>query len=391
MDFLIGEPITISTTVTRKGLKGAVICNKCHRGMYKPVCNCGRSTCYIKLRFKGRVYRYFRAFDGLPFDYSRAVRQLTMMNAVIQKKEFNPSDWSTEAFEKRFDYYVLKWLNAKKDEKQAGEFSPGTFKNYNGYVKNYFIPFFKDWNIQEIRFEQLEEFKDSLRGRVKGIKTRRNILNSLHAFFNWMRRKGVITEIPVWPQISGDNSKVRTTISYDMQLEALSKIPERHRDPIGFGFESGLRPGEITALKVKDIDPVNRKAIIQRTWSGACLTETTKAKNKKWIPLSERGLEIVIKNIKDKFPQAFVFINPDTGRRYTAEKLNQLWRKYSGLGIDYYSASRHSFCTQIIESGVDVFQAQELMRHTNINSTRRYFHTSVERLRDMVNSRGRKK
>jgi len=57
----------------------------------------------------------------------------------------------------------------------------------------------KDWNVQEIRFEQLEEFKNSLRGRVTGIKTRRNILNGLHAFFNWMRRKGVITEIPVWP------------------------------------------------------------------------------------------------------------------------------------------------------------------------------------------------
>jgi len=175
-----------------------------------------------------------------------------------------------------------------------------------------------------------------------------------------------------------------------MQLESLRKIPVRHRDPIEFGFETGLRPGEITALKVKDIDLVNRRAIIQRTWSEAYLRETTKAKNKRWIPLSERGLEIAMRNMKDKFPEALVFINPDTGRRYIAKKLNQLWRKHSGLDIDYYSAARHSFCTQIIESGVNVFQAQELMRHTNINSTGRYFHPSVERLRDVVNGRERK-
>jgi len=56
--------------------------------------------------------------------------------------------------------------------------------------------------------------------------------------------------------------------------------------------------------------------------------------------------------------------------------------------MDYYSASRHSLCTQMVETGVSVFQAQDLMRHADIRSTQKHFHASTERLRDAVNRRG---
>jgi site-specific recombinase XerD len=79
----------------------------------------------------------------------------------------------------------------------------------------------------------------------------------------------------------------------------------------------------------------------------------------------------VVKNTKGKLPAAFVFINPETKRHYTTKKLNQMWRTYSGTECDYYSASRHSFCTQIAFSGANQFDAQDLMRHADVRTTRK--------------------
>jgi len=58
MDFSICEWATVSTSTTvslsvavrepsRKGLKGSVICNRCHRGMYKLVCDCGKAPAML--------------------------------------------------------------------------------------------------------------------------------------------------------------------------------------------------------------------------------------------------------------------------------------------------------------------------------------------------------
>lgn len=65
-----------------------------------------------------------------------------------------------------------------------------------------------------------------------------------------------------------------------------------------------------------------------------------------------------------------------------------MWTKHSSLKLSLYEATRHSFCTQIVGTGVNTLQAKELMRHADIRSTEKYFHASVTKLRDIVEKRG---
>lgn len=314
---------------------------------------------------------------------------LSSIRLEINNGKFNPADWTPSKLnERKFKTKIKEWLDHKIEEAEANELSFETIKNYKGYVNNYFLPFFKNWDVREIRLEQLEEFSDSLRSRVTKIKTRRNILNGLHSFFSWLKRRGTIIEMPIWPIVKGNNSSVRTALDFDVQQFGLSRMPEEHRDIFEFGFETGLRPGETCALQVGDIDLKNRKALIQRTWSGAHLRETTKGGEKKYIPLSKRAYEIAQKNCKSKLPSVFLF----TYKRkpYRPKRLNNLWKQHSELaGITHYDASRHSFCTQIIQSGANVFDAQELMRHKDIRSTRKYYHSATKRLQDIVDRRSK--
>ena len=52
-----------------------------------------------------------------------------------------------------------------------------------------------------------------------------------------------------------------------------------------------------------------------------------------------------------------------------------------------YEASRHSFCTQIVESGINTLQAKLLMRHSDERSTQKYFQGNIAKLRAVVTNR----
>ena len=373
-------------------MKGIIICNKCRKKM-DGVCHCtqkGNYKCIIQIYWKGKHYEYRRDDQGYVLTYDKARDKLIEISAAIKNGTFNPVDFTDEKVkERKFEFKIQKWLEQKEKECSNGDISPSSLTNIRGYLKNYYLPFFKGWDVREIRYEQLEEFKDSLPNTIKR-KTKSNILAGLHSFFTWLFKKGV-RDVPPFPVIEDlEDSKERIALDYENQMKYLLMIPEKHRDILEFGMETGLRPGELVVLKVKDIDMKNKSAIIRRTVSAYVhILETTKGRSRRIIPLSERAMEIIKKHVIRKFPEDFIFINPDTKRRYSVKMPNTLWKRYTRLDITYYEASRHSFCTQLVDDGVDLLHAKELMRHTDVRTTQRYYHGNITRLRDIVNKRGK--
>jgi integrase/recombinase XerD len=384
------RPSIITQDILRSGgmvMKGTIICNKCRKKM-DGVCSCGNYRCLIRVYWKKKYYEFRRDKDGDVLTYQKATNRLIEISNAMKEHTFNPTDYDdSQVKERKFSFMMEKWLNQKECEEQNNELSPETLRCYYSYNRNYFSYFHK-YDVREIRYEQLEDFKDNLPNHLK-IKMKKNILNALHSFFNWIRKRGIINDIPLFPQIKGDDSQVMTAIDLDSQNEALLKIPEKHRDFFTVLFETGVRISEACTFKVKDVDVANQQILVQRTWSGAKLVETTKGRNKKWIPLSDRAYDLVLSSIKNKLPDSFIFINFRTKRPYKPEFLRRLWKKHSGVQVKLYEASRHSFCTQLVEGGTSLSDAQQLMRHADVRSTLRYFHGNISRLRQTVNQRGK--
>jgi integrase len=258
---------------------------------------------------------------------------------------------------------------------------------YNSYTKNYFIPYLGDQIVGEINHHVVQNFKKRLPDTIK-LKTKRNIINALHAFLAWAQINDYIVEIPPFPLIKGNDSTPQVAITIEQQNDGLSKIPEIHRDIFILGFECGTRPGESCSMQARDYNAAFKAIMVQRTFTmGGKLKENTKANKKKLIPLSNRALKIINKHVDGKSGEDFIFINPDTNRHYTVKALNQIWRKYSGVNCTHYEASRHSFATQLVEACEDVSAAQALLRHADLRSTMHYVHARLERLRHISNKR----
>ena len=357
----------------------------CGKAMTKKVCSCGNTTCYILLYWRGKNWAYRRDGQGDVFTYGKATKTLNAIRESIDNRTFDPEARTDSKIRER--QFENKWEEfiEEKDEKMRGhELSPSYVRILKSYRRKYF-DLLNGYDVRDIQLEQLAHVKRGLRDCK--IKTRKNVMNALSSFFRWLLNEdGTIDKLPKFPTIEGDDATPQGAINRTIQIEALARIPEQFRDPIEFGMETGCRPGEICALKVKDIQ--GDKALICRTWSDYTIRETTKQKKKQFIPLSIRAREIVERNCRDKHPEAWLFINPRSGNVYRPKTLGNIWREYSGVEIKLYEATRHSFCTQLVSDKVPLPIISQLARHSDIRTTMKYVHPTHEAAMEAVNNRG---
>jgi len=350
------------------------------------VCQCGNYKCLVQIYWKGKYYEYRRDDQNYVFTYDKAKDKLIEINNAIRKGTFDPLDHSDAKIqERRFENMIEKWLNEKESRYRLNELSYGTIRDYRGYAKNYY-QYFAGHDVREIDLEKLSEFKDTI-NNVK-IKTRKNIMNALRNFFNWLQERGTIQFAPAFPKITGDDSKMRVAIDYELQEEGLSRIPKNITTIFIFLLETGVRPGDACAVMCESVDLREGSVRIERTFSSNKLQETTKQRKKRVILLSDRAYEAVERNMKNKLPKQFLFIHPDTHRHYLTNTLWRIWRTHSKIDVTNYEATRHSFASQLIEQ-YDIKFVKELMGHSDIRTTEKYLHLKQHKLREIVNNRGK--
>jgi integrase len=348
------------------------------------VCSCGNSTCYVALYYAGKDWKYRRDKQGDVLTFGKATKLLNAIRGEIDAHSFDPlSRTDSRVNERRFANKWEVYIEEKDDKVQRGELSPSYVRVLKVYRRKYYTGL-DNFDVRDIGLENIAAVRRMVKGKLKSA---RNVLNALSAFFHWcLDNDGSVKTMPKFPVVSGDDSTPQGAIGLTEQRHALARIPAEYSDPIEFGMETGCRPGEIAALKVKDIQ--GEKALICRTYSDYTLRETTKQKRKEYIPLSDRALQIAQENSAGKHPETFLFINPNSGDGYRPKRLSEIWNEYSETGVKLYEATRHSFCTQLVEDGVDLITVSKLARHSDIRTTKKYVHPTDETARSAVNKRG---
>lgn len=155
-------------------------------------------------------------------------------------------------------------------------------------------------------------------------------------------------------------------------------------------YYTGLRIGEVCALKWGDIDFKNRVLTIRRTVqritekngnkSTKLLISLPKSRSSlRTIPLPLFLLEILVKFKKENS----VFVLSGTGNpvepRTLQYRFKAFLRKADLPSVNFHSL-RHMFATNCIEIGFDVKTLSEILGHSSVETTlNRYVHSSIER------------
>ena len=81
----------------------------------------------------------------------------------------------------------------------------------------------------------------------------------------------------------------------------------------------------------------------------------------------------------------YVFVNPDTGTRYTdVKKAFSAACRQAGITDFRFHDLRHTFGTRLADAGVDVVKIKELMGHASIVTTMRYIHATDQGKRGAI-------
>ena len=265
--------------------------------------------------------------------------------------------------------------------------------------------YFKDslgkMQITKIDFKTLQTYFNKRKNEGKEIN--KTIKKALNRAFNHALRAGYIKTNPLQHvEVTGiENHVEKTTIStknfYILINELKNKNDFRYDAyavAIQIAFYTGLRVSEVFALEKKDFDfinstiDVNKKLFTKglKSQDYYTVTQMKSRTSKAIIPFPEvlkpAILEWFNMNPYERIicNENGVYLNPDS-MMIGVKKI----AKEKGFTFNFHML-RHTYCTNLFNAGVDIKTAQELMRHSDINTTMSvYTHLDNNHKKDVVN------
>lgn len=282
--------------------------------------------------------------------------------------------------------WIYEWLIEKKEY-----IKESTYANYSNNVFNHIIPNLGNYYLNDINHKIIQDFllnlsktgkKDGSGGLAE--KTIKDITiivkGSLKKAINEERMKHIVLSFN-YPK-SQEEKKIYILTKREQNKitdYVLNNLSTRNIG-ILISLYSGIRIGELCALKWEDIDLkkgiIYIRKTIQRIYikdkynnvSKIILT-TPKTKNaNREIPVNKNFLEILKKVKANKEDYILTgnkeYIEPRTYRKY----FNKVLDKININHFNFHSL-RHTFATNCISLGVDYKTVSELLGHANVNIT----------------------
>jgi site-specific recombinase XerD len=154
-------------------------------------------------------------------------------------------------------------------------------------------------------------------------------------------------------------------------------LPGRDRTLFDVAYSCGLRLKELLALQVRDIDSARMVLHIR----------AGKGQKQRYMPLTPRLLVVLRAYWKEYRPATWLFPGVKPTVALTGgcvQRVCQRTAKRAGLTKRVSPHTlRHSFATHLLEAGVDLLSVQALLGHSHFNTTAKYLHISMRRLRQL--------
>jgi len=170
--------------------------------------------------------------------------------------------------------------------------------------------------------------------------------------------------------------RVPVTLSPEEVTRLLRAVPGvRERAAMEIAYAAGLRLSEVLRLKLSDID--SQRMILR--------VEQGKGKKDRNVMLSPALLQTLRIYWKQCQPRVWLFPGHGGKRPLHATLLQRAFRQAKDQAritkpVSFHSL-RHSFATQLLESGVNVRTIQVLLGHRSLATTQRYTHVAGDYLR----------
>lgn len=277
-----------------------------------------------------------------------------------------------------------------EDARRTKSHSPSTIAFYRRQLNAQIKPKWGGTLIQDVRTSDIREWIVRLNKTLKP-KSIRNTVGVLSLALSQAFMDGMISSNPLAPiklrkllpkKQKIDKDKIKPFNDAEIkEILDVFRTPEE-RSLWQFAFASGLRTGELIALKWQHIDEKHLciKVIDNIvTAERGTVEKDTKTGNERVIPILPAAKESlgIMRSITGTRSSNFIFINPRTKERWKSDRaLGKCWeRNLKRTQVIYRNPyqTRHTFASKLLEQGEQELLVAKLLGHTSVEMVRRHY------------------
>ena len=292
---------------------------------------------------------------------------------------------------KLFSAFCDEWILINRNKVKES-----TIAKYISAVNNHIKPFFGGCDVNAVTTELTAEFVNTLiyekRLSAKTVKDIAVILKSILNYTARLQNKPNLIEVAV-PKYTAKDIRVLSKDEQRRFIDYLATDMDQYKFGVLFALLTGLRIGEVCALRVGDISLTERIVTVRETMQRVKNTGAGGSKTKiiftspksdssaRVVPLTNTAYELCKEHVGKLAPNSFLLTGSEL--KFTEPRVLQYKiKKYSkecGIEDLHFHVLRHTFATRCVEVGFEIKTLSEVLGHATPRITlERYVHSSIE-------------
>ena len=297
------------------------------------------------------------------------------------------------------DYTVASWLRTWYDLYAQPNIRTATANRYQLQIENYIIPRVGKIKLKNLTGRDLQRLYKDLaeNGRTQNIEkakerglapsTIRSVHLMLHSALDRARKERLILHNPTEDCIAPKLVRREMQILKPEDIKAYLQAAEQRNALPMFYLEliSGLRKGELAALRWDDIDTENKTVSVNKQYvrnpDGSLeLTRPKTETSVREVSIPQEAVDLLIQEHAKHPESPYLFPSGTTGEMYHPDSIATLHKrilKDAGLPRIRLHDLRHTFASMALQNGVDIKTVSAMLGHYDAGFTlKTYTHTT---------------
>lgn len=267
---------------------------------------------------------------------------------------------------------------------QSNGYADSTVHTYRTHIEP-FVSFMEEAGttfIADVKRSDVEQYQKHCKDRGNRDTTVQSYTKSIRTWLYWCMDEEMIVERYKIKLPRATECLPKTYSKYEVEI-LLTKPKTAYLDDwrnwaaTSVCMRTGLRLSSLCELKWEDVDFQHRHLTMRHS----------KNRKQQLIPLCSAAMDtLIIWKSVCPADSEYVFFSTRRGGKMTPNGLyHAIAKRNKSLGVEVTGvhAMRHTFASNAIRQGMDVSKLQVLMSHSDISTTQRYLHFSLEDFRDI--------
>jgi len=293
-----------------------------------------------------------------------------------------------------------EWMTYWMENELLGSVKASSYQTYLHQMNRHLLPALGHYTLSQLTPGTIHDFVEGLRAGGLAGNTVRGVFRLLSAAMRFAFEEGIIPKNPCRKiRVRCEESAEQRVLDRGEQEKIRIAASSRNDLPALLSLYTGMRLGEVCALKWSDIDWDRRTITVRRTVQR--VTQMKKAEcgktllmvgapksahSHRVLPVPAFLLEDLGALFKRESISEYIFGSAShAAEPRTVQRRFQRLTKQAGLADVHFHTLRHSFATRLLELGVDIKTVSTLLGHGSARTTLDFYaHSLIEHQRTAV-------